>query len=79
VPDDLPASTLGGIIGCEHGRPSHGRPGPAMAGGGIDGILDSSMLVEPTSEEWEEPTLVMSGADGASQGAATVEVDGASA
>jgi hypothetical protein len=50
-----------------------------MAGGGIDGILDSSMLVEPTSEEWEEPTLVMSGADGASQGAATVEVDGASA
>jgi hypothetical protein len=39
--------------------------------------LESSTLVECTSKAREEPTLVMPGADEASEGATGVEVDGA--
>jgi hypothetical protein len=40
-------------------------------------LVESQTLVKPMSEAWEEPALVMPGADGMSQGAANIEVDGA--
>jgi hypothetical protein len=40
-------------------------------------LVESQTLVKPMSEAWEEPALVMLGADGMSQGAANIEVDGA--
>jgi hypothetical protein len=39
--------------------------------------VQSLTLEEPTSEEGEVPVLVMPGADGASQGTTSVEMDGA--
>jgi hypothetical protein len=38
MPDDIPAPTLGGIVGCERGQPSCGHPGLAAAGGGAGEI-----------------------------------------
>jgi hypothetical protein len=49
-------------------------PGPPRL---VVAPMESLMLVEPTSEAREEPSLVMPGADGPLQGAAGVEVDGA--
>jgi hypothetical protein len=40
-------------------------------------LVQSLTLEEPTSEEGEVPVLVMPGADGASQGTTSVEMDGA--
>jgi hypothetical protein len=40
MPDDIPTSAIGGVAGCECGRPSRGCPSPAAAGGGTGGIPD---------------------------------------
>jgi hypothetical protein len=58
-----------GVVGCERVRPSRAH---------VVAPVESQMLVEPTSEAQEEQAPVMPGADGALQGVASVEVDGAS-
>jgi hypothetical protein len=63
-------------------RPVTSLCSPLVASSDVS-VCDLAMLESPASEDptpkaWEVPVLVMPGADGASQGTACVEVDGAS-